>query len=394
MARILFCWELGAGLGHMLVHLDLARHLREQGHAVAFALRDLSRAEVVFGREGFTYVQAPVRIRPVADPVPVPRTYTHILHNIGFADTLALTAQAKAWRTLYRGLKPDLLVFDHSPTAMLAARGMTVARVMLGFGFILPPPASPFPDLRGGPAPADWSPDADEDRLLVRINRVADGLGVDHLQRLSDLLQTDDRFLLTFRELDQYPPREAEQYWGDGPRDAGEEPRWPAGEGKRVYAYLKPFGTLPSLLADLRNTGCPTLVYSDELPENLVQEFSAPTLRFVRRPLNLRRFARECDLAVLNANHGTTAAMFLAGRPMLQLPLHLEQLITASNTQHLGIGLSAPLLKPQGMRNKLKVLLESDTFARQAGILAARYQGFDLERRNTAIAERLGTLTS
>jgi len=43
----------------------------------------------------------------------------------------------------------------------------------------------------------------------------------------------------------------------------------------------------------------------------MLTRFNAPNLRFEQRPLDLKRVASECDLAVLNGNHGTTIAMLL-----------------------------------------------------------------------------------
>lgn len=38
-------------------------------------------------------------------------------------------------------VEPDAVVFDHSPTALLAAKARTFRKTLLGSGFICPPPA-------------------------------------------------------------------------------------------------------------------------------------------------------------------------------------------------------------------------------------------------------------
>ena len=48
MGSVLLTWELGAGLGHLVNLLPLARGLAERGHRVTAMLRDLSQAEKVF----------------------------------------------------------------------------------------------------------------------------------------------------------------------------------------------------------------------------------------------------------------------------------------------------------------------------------------------------------
>ena len=42
MARIVFAWELGEGMGHVVPYVPLLKALRSKGHRLLFALRDLS----------------------------------------------------------------------------------------------------------------------------------------------------------------------------------------------------------------------------------------------------------------------------------------------------------------------------------------------------------------
>jgi hypothetical protein len=49
-------------------------------------------------------------------------TFADLLLNIGFGDGNALLAHLAAWRSLFELVRPDVLVCDHSPTALLAAK--------------------------------------------------------------------------------------------------------------------------------------------------------------------------------------------------------------------------------------------------------------------------------
>jgi UDP:flavonoid glycosyltransferase YjiC (YdhE family) len=58
MGRVLIAWELGGNMGHVVALTAVARELRERGHRVAFALRDLTHADVI-ARQGFRFFPAP-----------------------------------------------------------------------------------------------------------------------------------------------------------------------------------------------------------------------------------------------------------------------------------------------------------------------------------------------
>src|SRR5688572_18743760 len=106
-----------------------------------------------------------------------------------------------------RQVRPDVLVLDYSPLALLAARAMppTMKQVVTGLGFFCPPDISPFPSLPGrGTNPAGVA--LDEQRVLARANRLLLHWKLPPLQRLGQLFgEVDATFLQTFPELDHYP---------------------------------------------------------------------------------------------------------------------------------------------------------------------------------------------
>lgn len=391
MARILFTWELGGGMGHVAPYLPLIEGLRQQGHTVAFVLRNLKFAESVLGVRGIPYFQAPVMLGNTPPEINPAHTFAQILNNVGYVDTDLLTGLTRAWRQLFESYKPDVILYDHSPTALLASRHLPCKKVVFGTGFFIPPNVDGIPILRDKPKPDPKALLADEKRILGNINQVLQRVGGPVIDRISQLYEADEQVLLTFREIDHFKVRQKQDvcYWGISRPNSGIDPVWPDAEGKRIYAYLKPFKTLPNLLQNLKDLRVPTLIYAPEVDKNIITKFASPMIRFARKPLDLNKVAASCDIAITNANHATVVTLLLAGIPQLLLPIQLEQSIVAHNIEQLGAGLSALHLRPDGMVAKLKALLNEPRYGEAARAFAAKYSAFDADKMEQFLLDRV-----
>lgn len=393
MATILVTWELGAGLGHLMPLAPIVRRLRRRGHEVFAAVRDLSRIHRVFNASGVRYLQAPVKVSETSDRVKTPRNFAHILYNCGYSGFDELIASVHAWQNLLEFVKPDVILFDHSPTALLAARKCNAKRVVFGTGFCCPPDIQPLPDFR------PWMPDAsqqlaeDEAKVLATVNRVLEACHASPLGQLSQLYrEVNATFLTTFPELDHYRKRSDPEYVGVWPSAGGALPAWPDGEGKRVFAYLHRFPGLPRLLGALKHSGCPTLVFADGIDVQLREQHECSTLRFVEQRLDVAAVADTCDMAVLPGGHGTTAAMLLAGKPLLIICSHLEQVHNGLAVKRLGAGCMANANQEEEIVKSLAAVQESDRYATGARRFADRYAGYDPAHCIAEVVRRLESL--
>ena len=396
MAKILFAWELGLGFGHLSPYLELIRRLKKETHKVYFAARDVGNAERVFGPENVTIVQAPFNPRGVDNPIRVPRTHAHLLHNIGFNDPTLLTGRIKAWQHVYNYIKPDLVIYDHSPTAQLAMRHTKTKDVLCGTGFTVPPKKVPMPNMRY------WE-NADQEKLLQqeknitdRVNIALRGLKLPELINCAQLMEADATLIMSFKEIDHYNDRGAAEYVGIPlTEEYGESPKWPAGGKFKVFAYLYPFKTLPALLETLKKSDISAIIYAPEVQRGLKEKNRHPKLLFADRPIRMGEVTQQCDIAITNGTHGTTVAVLLAGKPLLTLPQNLERLLVSHRVRGLGAGLVAPQLKPEGMDMKFKALMNNNQFRQNAQAFAKKYADFNLKWHLDKIMEGLeGALAS
>lgn len=378
MARIVLAWELGGDYGHLARLLPLALELRRRGHTPLFVARDLGGAELLLGPHHFQWFQAPLWLGRLTN-LPEPAAYTEMLMRFGFLNPRALTGIARAWRYLLAELRADLVVMDHAPTALLATRGLALKRVNLGDGFCIPPATSPLPLfrwwLRGNTARQADS----EERVRQNANEVLFALGAPPLLHLHELFSADLAFMCSFAELDHYQGRGADAF--SGPvfsLGQGVAADWPSGDGARVFAYLKAgYTALERVLGALREGPVRVLAHVPGASRDTLQRFTAPNLRFSEAPVDIEAARAQCDIAVCHGGQGTTAAMLLAGKPLLLLPMHMEQGMSAHRLEALGVALSAAPEGAAQLGRLIKRLLAEPGFGQAARTFAAAHAGYD-----------------
>lgn len=374
MAKILLAWELGGGLGHVTVLRPVAQALRRRGHQVLVAARDLCAAEKVFRGSGIPVIQAPFKQGPAVRPFIPQRSYAHLLHHAGFESKDELSALVGAWSALFDLIRPDVTLFDHSPTALLASRGRRMRRALIGTGFCAPPAGDALPDMRPWLPPQRQRLVDDEARTLATANSVLQDIGRPSLDRLSDIYgQADENLLTSYPELDHFGSRDGVRYWGTFQACPGIKPVWPKGTGKRIYAYLKRTKTVADSIRALGECGHPTIIFAPGLGDGIRSRFAFPNLHVSSEPLEMHALASESDLAVLNGTHGATAEFLMAGKPILQLPIYLEQRLVAQRTVDLGAGLTANRTRFGEICRQLDALLQDSQFRKNAESFAARY---------------------
>jgi hypothetical protein len=376
MTTLLCVWELGTDLGHLSTLRLPVEIALAQGHRVVMALKEGHNVRQIFGDWPIQYLQAPFRQHSSAGgATPIP-SFTHLLIRQCFDSVEELTGYLRAWRSIFDSVQPDIVLFEHSPTALIAAYDYRFKKVLVGNGFTAPPgnqqagePFLPFPttslrsDVRLGLM-------QDDVEVLKLINSALSQIQLSGLPNLNAMYgQVDDCFLMTWPALDAFGPRSGVPYLGIEPPQSRPPLLWPEGNGPRVFGYLHSFPSVPRLLRDLRSCSVRAVLFIRHLAPELREAFQGGGLDFVNQPVDLNQVAREADWVISHGNHSTAAHFACHGVPQLVIPLHQEQLFLAHNLARRGAAVIG-YQDQENYSNLLGALSQDPRYRKNAATLA------------------------
>lgn len=384
-------WEFGANLGHLARLKPVADLLRADGHTAIFAVRDTATASKLLGAPHYRFIQAPIALSRPRVPLP-PSNYSEILLAEGFHDPLALAGRIKAWLTLFELIRPDALLLDHSPTALLAAYIANIPHVAMGTGFEIPPMQSPFPTFRPWEQVKESRLRKSDQAALYCINTALNHFGSPALEAPCEMFSRARRLLATFAELDHYGGRRNESYIGplfaqlDGPT-----PSWPGAGGARILAYLRPeIAGFSAMVDALKEQGTPTILVAPGTTNHWIANTRSAFLKVYNSPLNIMPLLKDCSLGISYGGSGSLSQFALSGVPQLVMPQNAEQNLGAIRLASHGAGFLI-----EARRDKLTIqagisrVLAGTTYHEASKTLAKKYSGFLPSQATQAIVASL-----
>lgn len=388
MGTVVFAWELGANFGHLSPQLGTALELRRQGHDVLFVVCDCLAASQLLDAHGFRYLPAPSVRRSVPMGRRIPLNYASLLAMVGYTEPKIFRALLQGWLHLLRQLRADVIVVDHSPTSLLAARILAVPAVQLGAGFFIPPAVDPLPSLQPWVAVPTAELARTDAAVLTSVNTVLRTLGFAELDRLGTLFANATALLRTFPELDHYGSRSDVRYVGPLSSSEG-HPRatWPQRRGPRILAYLRAsMARIQALLGVLRSHQGHVICVIPDAPLALRQQLAQSGVDVYVEPINLSSVLEGCDLVVTHGGTETVAQSLLASVPVLLVPQELDQSLLARRVMEMGAGLAQPGDDAKLLRTAIARLTTEPGFKRAASAFASGHADFDGSRAAIQVA--------
>ena len=353
--RIAYCWELGMGFGHVSRMDNVANNKSLLNCDFTYILREVHRGEIIESCNMNKLFQAPILNIPVKGASP---NFSHLMGRCGWADTNAAIYLTSAWRNIFRQIKPDVVLLDHSPSAGIAALSMDIPVRSIGNGFEIPPVADPMPSMQLHMQSDDKILRAQDAKLNKVLNDVEYKFCGTRNQKLSlaNLFNAEHSLITGFPCVDHY-----------GERDN----TW-----QYLYQATKP--ALPYIdLAGVGNTGKPLMFfYLDSRTENLagileilssqfelfgylsylnepslVETLASKGIKVFSQLLNIEQAFTLANAVFCNAGVGMLNNVIEYKKPALIMPLQVEQNMVAFQLHTQGL---AWVVNPQNALNQLR----------------------------------------
>ena len=386
MARILFVYEFGAGLGHLSILSAVARPFVRE-HQVAFAGPDLPLATSyltpLFG-EAIRVHQAP-RWSPAEARIREVGTFCHTLaetlYLFAFDEEIRLRLACDTWSRIVEAERPDVVVADSAPTARLALEAK-VPMVVVGTGYTVLPGSRVLPSLRPWQREVTPRSRSVEARICASVNdqrTTSRGKPVDYL---GDLFRGDATFVSTLPEFDPYAAfRGSDPYVPFAIPDSAIGRPFADRTGTPIFAYLPGVHpAVPPVIEALNEIDHASRLYVSNVDPAKVARLCRSHVRIHATPVDLSTILPECKVVIHHAGLGTTLSAMVAGTPQLTLPAMLENQITGEGLERSGSSINLqipPVPAKDDIVSRVRTLIADPRFEKAGHDSALRMQEFN-----------------
>jgi hypothetical protein len=372
MKTVLFTWELGGGIGHVMGLSRYAARLRRHDVRLLAAVRNLESAQILREAdiETFQAPRWPVEFLTHEERVAhSSATMNDLLSAFGLGNEDALKPMLLQWDEILATIRPDLVVADYAPASSLMSRGH-IPLLIVGNGYTLPPSEMKrFPLIH-----RSYTPRCDEDETLATVNRAMRSVGRSPLERLPQVFSADARIVETFPLLDPYDAQRLEN--ANGPV-FGSPPVARQQNADRVLVYLsRGYALRPDIVGALRPFAHLLDIHAPDLTAEQSAGLSGGGARIYQRPLYLRETLPSTRLVVHLGGSGLAAEALAAGVPQLALVTHIEQQLNGTALENAGVGLMIKDFDPDSRVDPetIEALLADSAMAHRAMQVGERHR--------------------
>jgi UDP:flavonoid glycosyltransferase YjiC (YdhE family) len=368
MKRAFIAWEIGGGRGHVVHLAAVAAALRRRGYRQSAHLVHLDHAEELAPYcDGVGPAPALPYFAPATDARPYSR-YGDWLGLQGFADSAIIRTAIGRWRALIEADRPDIVIAEQAPSAILAARSLDLPVVQVGVPATAPPAGMPtFPPFLSDRDAILFR----ETALLAALNAAIADFALPPLSTLPAIYTCDEQVVASVRLLDRYDE------WRTRPRVPPVIGEWREPGERRsteLFVYLSTLDRLdPVILTAIGSIALPTRAV---VADNLSMAMAVISRRGAiveGAPRPAAEIARTARVLVHAGNHGMCCLGLRAGIPQVTLSAQVEHVFDGRVLAQAGVGIIVERRRwtVPNIRAAIERAWEDEALAARARSLAA-----------------------
>lgn len=342
MKKILFCWELGEDLGHLGKIFALAQKFSQESIQFYIASKDLFATSKIDWPSNVKFIQSPIWLRSNPQPFNAV-SFAEILFYKGYDSYQHLKQLTDSWFTIFELVSPDIILFDHSPSALLAASGLNIPKIIVSNPYLTPAPGTSTINL----IPSAYFDEAKAAEIHQCVIKVINSIRQDYeaapITAIGDLFIADATFLSGFSETDYFKERRQNAiYCGSALATSigTQEPRWKPGLSQKSLAYLKHRDPRSSaILRILASIQARTLCFYSEGKAEDIKEFAESSLVVSNIPFHLSKAYSEAKVIICHGGQGIVNEALNRGIPLILAPTQAEQHFIATKVASWGNGI-------------------------------------------------------
>lgn len=379
MKRVVFCWEMGGNYGHIAGFVPIYRRLKKQGVQVFLIVRDTKFIHFLGDDAKDFCFQAP-------SPQFIPQqrelySYADILAYIGYLDAPVLAHYVASWCELIEHIRPDTIIVDHAPTALLAARVLNIPTASLDIGFTRPPNDETFSYYFAERSAPHGKIDQ---QILTVVNQVMNNFKAPLLNRSTEIVATNQPFLCSFEETDHYGPRTNTTYVGNlFSDDTGQHFDWPTTSEQNIFVYLTAkVKNLAGVVDAIANLPGHKLFHLPGVAEESLAHFRGRSdVTLHTKPVQLRYLMQNVNLVVGQSGPGLSAQCLIAGKRYVVIPTQAEQRMLARRLISQGLAYGIDHHKEPNYTQVLEKTLNCEILQKNCAAAKEKYRGFNKEEQ-------------
>lgn len=340
--HLVYCWELGAGFGHVTRINSICNDESLSGARFSFILKDVTKSSLIAKCDHKNLFAAPIASRNLKELSP---NFSHIMHRSGWDSPASAQYLICAWLNLFELIKPDLLILDHAPSAAIAAKIAGFDFRHIGNGFEIPPSAKPMPSILRWQKTPTIELNKCDNALNRVINSVFKYFGKEQESiEISQLFSPENSLIVGSPLSDHYGKRTSKWRYLNLTSTVAPSLQSPnvRKQGKKPSLFFYLNGDI-SNIADYLITYSHhfnMLGYLNNAPAGVIAKLESAGIECLKQMANLEQLLPMVDLVLCHGGAGTIAQALKAQKPMVLMPVHAEQMMSSYQLQHQKLALA------------------------------------------------------